>query len=214
MALNPWALRTSGNEDWKELAIRRVAIAMHEWADASNIPHNRRLHDLSITMLGSGKVGGGIKHRGFAAKFKAAECSVMLRFAVYYLEKVGQNLPMYSHLLGAGTALVEYFNLMEAAPLNLSVNMFQDLVDYMQRHLLQCDRAKIVLTPKHHLWIHLTSRTGRPSVVIILHTHNVNTNCLEALAPPRREWFGPHDPTISIEPAKHVYAKASGLDGD
>ena len=67
--------------------------------------------------------------------FKAAECGVLLEFAVALAERDEQQIPFGSELVVAGRSLTRYMDLMRTQPRVVEKGALLEMFDCMQRHL-------------------------------------------------------------------------------
>ena len=153
---NPWGIR--GSPDAKEtIGLGRLSAELTSWCDDEQVPHDRRICELTAKMLG-GSSADCTLHSGHIMKVKASECGVLLGFGVGCLEKhVG--IPYREDLLLGGRALLEYLDLVRTTgsqPTGVQCNRMTSLV---VEHLLCSERALIHFSPKHHLLFHLARRT-------------------------------------------------------
>ena len=61
-------------------------------------------------------------------------------------------------LIRSGAALERYLQILKEQPMVLPHSAWLELFECCQRHLLYAQRAGVPMTPKHHLFVHLTWR--------------------------------------------------------
>ena len=127
------------------------------------MPLDRRISELTDKMLGGSSDTD--PHPGKIMKVKAAEISVLMPFGVYAVERLHPGFVAHQHeLAAAGKALCSYLEIIRKAGPVVTEVEHQDLMDCMVRHHVLSEIAQIHSTPKDHLCIHLTVRTGGASV--------------------------------------------------
>ena len=150
---NPWDLPGS-DATVIDQDVRRIRLGMRQFFDDADIPHDRRIGDLTLTMLGDRRgcvVRGDYVHPGCVLKTKAAETSVLFQYALNLLESpLGANVKYRNHLLAACHAMKTWLEVTRTDDVCLSASACQQLVDSAQRHLIHSDRAHIAMVPKHH----------------------------------------------------------------
>eukprot|EP00959_Pyramimonas_sp_CCMP1952_P113957 2382893-Pyramimonas_sp.AAC.2 len=106
-------------------------------------------------------------------------------FALHGLARCA-TVPGFDDLLKAGEAMVEFMDIIKAAPMRVPETTCQRLYELMMIHIVRSGSAGISFTPKHDFAMHLTDRTGEcsngactgnvhpPSPIIIMaRTHRV-----------------------------------------
>ena len=138
-----------------------------EHFETFDVPADRRLSDLTFSMLGKSRPGPEIGPRhGCPMSCKAAETGVLMDFAVATLSRHRRRMPASSYpeeLLCAGRAMQSYLGVIRTAGSIVSSGEQEDLVHFMRAHLVNARLADIHFVPKHHLWVHLTLRTNKTS---------------------------------------------------
>ena len=145
----------------RDLAARRLRHHLFSWYDDKGISAERRLGDLTMTMIGD-DMGCGIgaealPHPGCAMKSKAAETQVLFEWALDLLLEY-TDIPCHAEMLAAGRALKSWVDICRGEPLLVSRASAQRLSDVATRHLLMCERAQISFVPKHHMFSHSAVR--------------------------------------------------------
>ena len=110
---NPWQLRgTAGAR--VDIGFKRLTADLHQWYDIANVPHDRRVSELTSKMVSHGGVDGEM-HKGGLATLKAAEVSVMMHFAVFALEQYPGAAAYHEELLSTGRALCDVLSVIHSA---------------------------------------------------------------------------------------------------
>jgi hypothetical protein len=157
---NPWNL--CGTRDvLYDVACRRLTADMVHWFEQNEVPHDRRIGELTPKMLGDYAVGPSEAHPGGALKLKAAETGLLMSFALHELGVHGGGLLQSAELVRAGRSLVRYMQIIRESGIILSHAKLTELMECAQRHLVDCERCGIAYSPKHHLFVHLTIRSRR-----------------------------------------------------
>lgn len=95
-------------------------------------------------------------------KAKADESKWLLFFGMDMLVKYPMHSdPQSAPLKAAGSALVEYFRIMECNGRNFSDDTMHAFRAHCHAHLRYAKDAGILYTPKHHLMVHLTHRAAK-----------------------------------------------------
>ena len=101
-------------------------------------------------------------------KCKGSESGYLMHFCVHLLQQYSaMDAERHAALLHAGLALEEYLAILEREPATVSDEGIHGLHRAMFRHLSLCPACEIRYTPKHHLWVHMTSRVralGNPKL--------------------------------------------------
>ena len=157
---NPWRLH--GEHDAKLLeGMRRLRADFIRWQQAEQVPPNRRIGDLTLSMIGDRKkckIGSVPLHPGSMCKTKAAETRLLMKFAYETLIKIG--LPEHQEdLTKAGQALIEYGDLTSATnDVEVAPHIRRKLMELCIEALSRMQRAKITDAPKLHSTLHMTFR--------------------------------------------------------
>ena len=159
---NPWNLPGSDSAVL-DLGVRRLRVHMLEYYAEAGIPPNRRIGDLTLTMLGERRgcvVRGDHPHPGTVLKTKAAETGIMFQWTLSLLQSpVGAGVQLYDDLLISGNALERWMQTTrETNDFCLSISECQKLCDEAQRHLIHSRKAQIAFVPKHHFFAELSVR--------------------------------------------------------
>lgn len=162
---NPWGC--VGAKPLKlEFGVRRLRSDMFAWFKEHGTPADRRLGDLTLTMLGSEDCDNGI-HPGCMMKTKAGETGVLMGWALDLLREHLDVVPLGKDLLSAGEALWKWLDIARTSPILLPLDSQQTLMDCAQRHLIDAQRGSVGFVPKHHMFLHLTARAhtcGNPAL--------------------------------------------------
>ena len=110
------------------------------------------LSTLTLNMLGT-------KKRPLL-KAKADETKWLMYFCVEMLSKYPSAKTRYTPMLHAGQELVTLVETMKSSGKNVPQPALRKLHDSCQRHLKLCAEAGVPYTPKHHLFVHLVTRTA------------------------------------------------------
>lgn len=158
---NPWNLPGPDGQVL-DLGTRRLRAHMFTWFEQQNIPHDRRIGDLTLTMLGSREhctVGGERPHPGTILKTKAAETGIIFEWAMALVQSdLGRLVPHQGELIRSGANLQRWMDITRTSTLVLTPALSQELRDCSQRHLMHSSRALIHFIPKHHFFGHLSER--------------------------------------------------------
>eukprot|EP00959_Pyramimonas_sp_CCMP1952_P288300 6028717-Pyramimonas_sp.AAC.1 len=92
-------------------------------------------------------------------KVKAAECHMLLNFAIHMSRKHLAVLPRGVNLHQASVSLEEWCLTCRGARTRLTVSQYQRLLDTCRVCIFQSQDAGIHSLPKHHSFGHLTIRT-------------------------------------------------------
>jgi len=144
-----------------ELIVRRVRADLLEWFDEAGIPTDRRIGDLTLTMLGPDCdctfAPDGQLHLGCVMKTKTAETAMLFDWALRLLGSY-EGMAFRDELMVAGTFLRRWLGLMRAGELNLQPAQLQEFTDCMHRHLRHSQRSAVGMVPKHHMAAHMSVR--------------------------------------------------------
>ena len=157
---NPWGF-VGSFEEKMSLCVRRLRLDLFEWLERCNIPHDRRIGDLTLAMLGEDKgctFGGLTPRPGCMLKTKAAETGLLMEWAIQLLKDY-PGAAFREELLVASEALLEWLDTIRASPLNVPGAAQQRMADCAVRHLVMCERAMVTFVPKSHMFAHLCHRT-------------------------------------------------------
>jgi hypothetical protein len=162
---NPWNL-PGADGAVLETGVRMLRKDMLRHFEESHVPHDRRINDLTLKMLGEKRgcvVRGEYPHPGGGLKLKAAECGIAFKWAISMLRKdcISSGVLYRSELLSAGLALETWLAVTRSEEICLSVPECQELVDSAQRHLLHSRRAMVAFVPKSHFFAELSLRAYR-----------------------------------------------------
>ena len=155
---NPWQVRGTAKAK-VDIGFKRLTADLHQWYDIANVPHDRRVSELTPKLLAHVGVDYG-PHQGGLAPLKAAEVSVIMHFAVFALESYPAAAAYHDELLSAGRALCDLLSAIHSAgpiPTHLETEY---MFDSMVQHLVSAEAALIHMVPKHHLSLHLICRTA------------------------------------------------------
>ena len=157
---NPWGIRGT-QAAILDLGCRRLHSDLRLWCEQTGVPHEKRLNELTLGMLGSLEgcsVTGHKRHPGSVLKTKAAETGLLVPFAMHLLSMYGGVVDCKASLQEAGAALCEWLDIVRAEDRIVLPSAQQQLIEEAQRHLLYSAKAGITHTPKHHLFAHITHR--------------------------------------------------------
>ena len=93
-------------------------------------------------------------------KTKGAETGWLLSFAIKILKDRGGQVPYQEELVAAGEALQQYMSILKAEPRRMSIEALNNLHQNCKRHLMLLGEAEVPYQPKHHLFVHLTTRAA------------------------------------------------------
>ena len=152
-----WRVRGPTSMGRIDICCKRLTADLLFWSDQENIPHDRRVRDITAKMLGGG-VDSSFFEEGCLLKFKAAEVSMLLPFCLYLLQRYGPALEHADSLIEAGLKLAEVKREIKTPGTVFELDALQRVFDQMQRHLILCDVVGIHFSPKHHLCLRLVVR--------------------------------------------------------
>ena len=120
-----------------------------QWCLAHKIENGYQLQTLLPTMVGDdGKP---------FIKAKAAETGVLMRWATEFCcSGEGAKLKHGGLLSAAGVAIVAYIDKLKALPFTVPWGECQVLLDLCLRHIYLMTKTGCTLTPKFHMWVHMT----------------------------------------------------------
>ena len=164
MFRNHWMFE--GSKEVKlQLTCRRLRADLIAWQEGhfgEPVPHEKRLQDLTLNMLGpSAHCDFGTDshiHPGAKLGTKAVETTVLMDFAIHLLRIYPGVLPHHDELLAAGECLSKVFFLSKTQPLTMPRHVSQQLFDATQRYLMLAEDAQIASTPKTHFMLEAARR--------------------------------------------------------
>ena len=87
--------------------LRRLSVELTSWCETQEIPHDRRISELTLKMIGGAT--DVIPHPGNLMKVNAAEVGVLLEFGVHGLVELHPGKISYGNdLAAAGKCLARY----------------------------------------------------------------------------------------------------------
>ena len=98
-------------------------------------------------------------HPGGVLKLKAAETSILARFALHMVRRHENVVTLGTPLRLAGEALQDWLAVISTRRVRLYPSEVQSLVDSAVRHRVLCDRAGVRQQPKHHQMQHMSDRS-------------------------------------------------------
>jgi hypothetical protein len=158
---NPWA-HTGTKEVTHELGFRSLRAHMMRWQVSAAVPHPRRLHELTATMVGSCGTASAAHdnlHTGCLMKTKAAENSILLDWSKTVLHDFGLSVHQES-LNMIVDALIQYREILQAEGRLVTPRNQDDLMQCCRTFCAQAQIAQIHGVPKHHVFVHMTLRTA------------------------------------------------------
>lgn len=141
------------------VSVQRIRSQLWEWYRRRRAERPTEsmteVSDLTVQMLG--RQNAQILHT------KAAETKGLVPFTLQLLKDKRHRLDQdtVGFLEGAGDALQTYIDLLGTAPLHVPPPMVQAMMDSVKRHVLCSAKAGVPMKPKHHLLLHMASRTPR-----------------------------------------------------
>ena len=156
---NPWGC-TGSLSACLELGTRRLTQELAAWFDAHATPHNRRIREITVNMLGDkrGCTLTNTRHPGGHLKTKAAETGIMHEFAMDLIVQHGGVERFGRDFVCAGDAMLQFMRIMQSEGPVVSENGQRMMLDCCRRHLLCCGLAGVAYAPKHHLFAHMCLR--------------------------------------------------------
>jgi hypothetical protein len=143
------------------LSVRQMRARLLIWYDQNKTPAERRLGELTASMLGSpmgcGTGADSMPHPGCTMKSKAAETHLLAEFALDMLRET-PDLSLQEDLVHAGESVLTWSAVSRRSPMILTDPQRKQFVDLMKKHLLNCERANISMVPKHHFFAHASLR--------------------------------------------------------
>ena len=95
-------------------------------------------------------------------KLKAAETWGFLLWIESELPKIGHKFgDRLVHIQAGVSSIIKWIRTIQSEGAQLSMGAQQVLCDCIIEHLQACQRLGIRFIPKHHMWIHLTTNSGR-----------------------------------------------------
>ena len=163
---NPWKVRARTIDQRLLVGVARLRDDLMKW-QRDNVPHNERLRDLTLGMLGDRR--GALDdlesaHPGDSLRMKGGESGVVVIWTCSVLAKFGEAIPFAAELREVGASLVDYLDSIRKYPLVLTRPQCDHLYSLMLRVNIPSKNACISMTPKHHFFYELTKRCKeRPS---------------------------------------------------
>lgn len=119
-------------------------------------PDITELSDLTLAMLGN-------RPTTQALSTKAAETKGLVPFVLEQLRQRRASIPEpeVAYMIDAGAALQRYFDLLHQSPRNVPEKNLREMFVTVKRHIELSEKAGVPLKPKHHLMLHLVTRTRR-----------------------------------------------------
>ena len=155
---NPWDI-SAAESTVLDLGVKKLRSHQIGWYETEGIPHDRRIGDLTVVMLGDKRgctVRGSHPHPGTTMKTKAAETGILFEWSLSLLKsELGARVQHSDDLLKSGRALQQWLEITRTQAFCLSMSECQRLCDCAQRHLLHSRFAGIAMVPKHHFFSHL-----------------------------------------------------------
>ena len=153
---NPWRMPGSFENRCRN-GITHLRAHLLRYNSLHKAKPSARGNDLILSMLGSdSRKNADEPHPGSAMPTKAAETRDLMTWALQALRDLGSDVPHRDRLLAAGDAMERYLELIWTSPRIVPAATVNELWCCCQRHILLSQRAGITMTPKHHLFVHLT----------------------------------------------------------
>ncbi len=134
----------------------RLLNDLSEWFNLAKIPADRQIGDITDKML---PPYAADPHPGGVLKLKAAETSILARFALHMVRRHENLVTLGTPLRLAGEALQDWLAVISTRRVRLYPSEVQSLVDSAVRHRVLCDRAGVRQQPKHHQIQHMSDRS-------------------------------------------------------
>ena len=152
---NPWGWEGT-QEAIKERSCGSLRSDLFGWYDDIGMDSSRRMHDLTVSMLGDGP-DGDAPSSGSILKVKAAETSDVLRFCVRQLDRYDGIV--HGRLLQASaSSLLDWNGRLHDLDVVIPPSEVRLQNERMQRHLLMAQQAGVSFVPKHHAAAHASAR--------------------------------------------------------
>ena len=182
---DPWGFGTL--DPALEHGCKFLKRSMMAFFEDNGVPHNRRLNDLNLSMLGERNKFGlktAEQHAGCVLRMKAAEVGTILPW-VYQMLNEHVGLPHLKSLQLAGRALQAWLEVTRSNPLVLPAAAAQSLRDHCTRFSLAAARAQLAFTPKFHFFAELSLQAewqGNPKILATWADEGLNLRLRKAAA--------------------------------
>lgn len=157
------------------LSVLQIRHRLFEWYREQRRLNPERvmtqLADLTVQMIGKAKKP--------VLTTKAAETKWFVPFLVEELRQKGAAFAAgeVARDISAGEALVEIWELTEAAPFEVPRSTVRRLFDAAKRHVVLAAEAGIAMKPKHHMLLHMVARAetcGNPDRYSTFEDESIN----------------------------------------
>jgi hypothetical protein len=148
---NPWNF-VGGIDLKQKLCCKRLRADLLEWYAEVGMHADRRLSDLTLSMLGDSAGYHGdedIPHPGCGMKTKAAESGDLMVWAIALLDRHGQLVAHRDSLRRSGLALQSWIETLRDQPLVVPSSVQQQLNDCMLQHITHATRSGVHFVPKY-----------------------------------------------------------------
>lgn len=126
----------------RDIGLKRLSAETNQYLVDNEVPHDRRINELTSKQLGTDLGEGSSLHAGCLMKSKAAKIGTLVPFAVACLQ-VHSSVQHGTELLRAGMAMCRYLDLVretDAIPTN---DQCTDMLAAVLEHLHYCETAGI-----------------------------------------------------------------------
>ena len=168
LASNVWQAEGTVRQQEDE-GLLCIFADMKVWYQRECIPSGDQLGQLTRAMVGT-RAQPDLKTKG-------AETGVLVRWAADLCDRHKAKMQHGAELAAAGMALVHYQKILRQEGRLMTLAARHQLIDACLRHMTLVKLARMVLVPKHHMFIHLTLRAeiGNPRVFLNLLDESLNS---------------------------------------
>ena len=152
---NLWHV-AGGRAQVEDGSVEFIWADIRSWYRRKQVPHNRRLTQLTRSMVGN--------RATHDLKTKGAETGVLVAWATDFATRMVERLAFGHDLAAAGGCLVRYMDILCRNCRIMPWSERQALLNECLRHNVLIQQSEGTLTPKHHMWVHLTqaANTANP----------------------------------------------------
>ena len=139
-----------------------ISNALKLWATENKGTIQCDMKTITPKMLGDRKhfSVANPNHDGGHMSLKAAEAGMLVRFCVDLLMRNGGPARFGLAIIQAGQSLIRYMVVMKQIKVLPTDVQYTEMLQAAQVHLQSCRLCGIAYVPKHHMFAHMTVRTG------------------------------------------------------
>ena len=149
---NVWNSTGKSKRERDSANLECVWSDIRRWYGRTKVPSSERLQQLVMTMLGSSE------HRDF--KVKGGEAGRLVGWAADFSARMRAGLRHGAILEAAGSSLVVYMETLATSGMKLTVPQRRAALDACLRHITVLREGEFGVTPKYHMWVHLTLKSA------------------------------------------------------